>query len=102
MKLNKAQEELMINQAIDIIFVDSFAFAINVTVGTLLHSKICNYSWEGKVEEKPQLEEISSNLSISTPSSEKIDEIAPVLSKYSKVNAKMKAEALGKKASTSV
>ena len=92
----------MINRAIDIIFVDSLAFVINVTFGTLLHSKICNYSWEGKTLLDPQAEEISSNPSISTSSSENTDLSTPVLSKYSKVNAKMKAEALSKNTSTSV
>ncbi|MHC0062837.1 hypothetical protein ACWATR_07900 [Nostoc sp. UIC 10890] len=91
----------MINRAIDIIFVDSLAFVINVTFGTLLHSKICNYSWEGKPLLDPQPEEISSDPSISTSSSENIDLSTPVLSKYPKVNAKMKAEALSKNSSTS-
>ena len=92
----------MINQAIDFIFVDSFAFVINVTFGTLLHTKICNYSWDGKTRLNSQPEEISSNLSISTSSSENIDLSTPTLSKYSKVNAKMKIEALGKNTLTSV
>ncbi|MEH2150307.1 hypothetical protein [Nostoc sp.] len=92
----------MINRAIDIIFVDSFAFVINITFGTLLHSKICNYSWEGKTPLDQQPEEISSNSSISTSSLENMDLSTPVLSKYPKVNAKMKAEALSKKTSTSV
>ncbi|MEH2237213.1 hypothetical protein [Nostoc sp.] len=101
LKLNLAQEGLMINRAVDIIFVDSFAFVINVTLGTLLHSKICNYSWEATIEDKPQTKEISSNASMSIPFSEKIDVITPVLSKYPKVNAKRKAEALSKNTSTS-
>ncbi|MGJ5629459.1 hypothetical protein [Nostoc edaphicum] len=91
----------MINRAIDIIFVDSLAFVINVIFGTLLHSKICNYSWEGKTLLDPQPEEISSNSLISTSSSENKDLSTPVLSKYPKVNAKMKAEALSKNSSTS-
>jgi hypothetical protein len=53
----------MINRAMDIIFVDSFAFAINVTLGAVLQSKICNYSWEGKVISEPQTEEINSDSS---------------------------------------
>ena len=36
------------NRALDMIFVDSLAFAINVTLGKILKSKICNYSWEEK------------------------------------------------------
>ncbi|MHC5730243.1 MAG: hypothetical protein ACYTXY_40265, partial [Nostoc sp.] len=67
---------------------DSFAFVINVTFGTLLHSKICNYSWEGKIPVDSQSEEISSNPSISKSSSENIDSSTPAPSKYSKVNAK--------------
>ncbi|MEH2193534.1 MAG: hypothetical protein V7K98_12985 [Nostoc sp.] len=91
----------MINRAIDIIFVDSFAFVINAIFGTLLHTKICNYSWEGKTAFNSEPEEISSNSSISTPSSEDIDLSTPSLSKYSKDNAKIKAEALNKNTSTS-
>lgn len=91
------QEGLMIDRAIDIIFVDSFAFVINATFGTLLHIKICNYSWEGKTSLDSEPEEVSSNSSISTSSKENIDLSTPALSKYSKVNAKMKTEALSKK-----
>ncbi|MCX7594911.1 MAG: hypothetical protein N2235_14350 [Fischerella sp.] len=40
----------MINRALDVIFIDFFAFAINTMFGGLLKSKICNYSWEGKDE----------------------------------------------------
>ncbi|MCW5314187.1 hypothetical protein GTQ43_10340 [Nostoc sp. KVJ3] len=86
----------MINRVIDIIFIDSFAFVINATFGTLLHTKICNYSWEGKIPFDSQPEEISSNSSISVSSSENIDIGTPALSKYSKVDAKMKVEALNK------
>ncbi len=39
----------MINRILDIVFVDSFAFAINVTLGTVLKSKICNYSWDKEI-----------------------------------------------------
>jgi hypothetical protein len=62
----------MINRALDIIFVDSFAFVINIAFGTLLRTKICNYSWEGKIPLNSQPEEISSNPSTSTSSSENI------------------------------
>ncbi len=99
--LSPAQGGLMINRAIDIIFVDSFAFVINITLGTLLHGKICNYSWEGKTPLDSEPDEISSNPSISTSSSENMDLSTPALSKYSKVNAKMKVEALSKNTSTS-
>jgi hypothetical protein len=37
----------MIDKLINLAFVDSFAFAINSTLGLLLQSKICNYSWDG-------------------------------------------------------
>jgi hypothetical protein len=99
--LSSAQGGLMINRAIDIIFVDSFALVINAIFGTLLHTKICNYSWEGKTGFDSQPEEISSHPSIATPSLENIDLSTPSLSKYSKVNAKRKAEALSKKTSAS-
>ncbi|MCV3216417.1 hypothetical protein OGM63_23370 [Plectonema radiosum NIES-515] len=38
----------MFNQAIDMVFTDSVAALINFTLGTLIHTKICNYSWEQK------------------------------------------------------
>ncbi|MBD2606473.1 hypothetical protein H6G81_18535 [Scytonema hofmannii FACHB-248] len=38
----------MFNQAIDMVFTDSVAVVINLTLGTLIQSKICNYSWEQK------------------------------------------------------
>ncbi|NWF62625.1 MAG: hypothetical protein HXY43_26185 [Fischerella sp.] len=41
----------MIYRALDVIFIDFFAFAINTMFGRLLQSKICNYSWEGKDEQ---------------------------------------------------
>lgn len=69
---SSTEEGLMINRAIDIIFVDSFAFVINITFGTLLHTKICNYSWEGKTPFNSKPEEIGSNPPISTSSSEDI------------------------------
>ena len=34
------------NRTMDLVFTDSFAFAINATLGTLLRTKICNYSWD--------------------------------------------------------
>jgi hypothetical protein len=44
------QEGLMINRFVNLIFIDSFALAINLTFGTLLRTKICNYSWDGVVD----------------------------------------------------
>jgi hypothetical protein len=38
----------MFNRAIDMVFTDSVAVVINLTLGTLIQSKICNYSWEQK------------------------------------------------------
>jgi hypothetical protein len=52
----------MINRAVNLIFIDFFALAINMTLGTVLRSKICNYSWEGE----PQTENRNSQESIST------------------------------------
>ncbi|BAY29564.1 hypothetical protein NIES2107_14070 [Nostoc carneum NIES-2107] len=40
----------MINRFVNLVFIDSFALAINVTLGTLLRTKICNYSWDGVVD----------------------------------------------------
>lgn len=64
----------MFNQVVNLIFVDSFAFAINATLGTVLRSKICNYSWDGKPQAEVQTEEIKFNQTVSTPSSEDMDE----------------------------
>lgn len=52
----------MINRIVDLIFIDFFALAINITLGTILRGKICNYSWEGE----PQIENTNSEESIST------------------------------------
>ncbi len=52
----------MISRVVSLIFIDSFALAINITLGTVLQSKICNYSWEGEC----QLENPNSTESIST------------------------------------
>jgi hypothetical protein len=38
----------MFNRAIDMVFTDSVAVVINLTLGALIQSKICNYSWEQK------------------------------------------------------
>jgi hypothetical protein len=48
----------MINQAMDFLFTDSLAFAINATLGTVVRTKLCNYSWEEKIKtEQHQVEE---------------------------------------------
>ncbi|MFN6569009.1 hypothetical protein [Dendronalium sp. ChiSLP03b] len=51
----------MISRTVDLIFIDLFAFAINKTLGAVLRTKICNYSWDGKIKSEPQAEQISSN-----------------------------------------
>lgn len=47
----------MINQAMDFLFTDSLAFAINATLGTVVRTKLCNYSWEEKIKTEHQVEE---------------------------------------------
>ncbi|WP_445637148.1 hypothetical protein NSTC745_02204 [Nostoc sp. DSM 114161] len=49
----------MISRTLDFIFIDSFAFMINKTLGLVLSTKICNYSWEGKAEELSQKEQVN-------------------------------------------
>ncbi|MBD2777913.1 hypothetical protein [Iningainema tapete] len=39
----------MFGRAIDLLFIDSIAFAVNVTLGTIVKTKLCNYSWDGRV-----------------------------------------------------
>ncbi|MBW4674030.1 MAG: hypothetical protein KME52_08405 [Desmonostoc geniculatum HA4340-LM1] len=48
----------MISRTIDFIFIDTFAFTINKTLGLILSTKICNYSWEGKVKEVSQTQQV--------------------------------------------
>ena len=47
----------MINQAMDFIFTDSLAFAINATLGTIVRTKLCNYSWEQRIKTEPPTKE---------------------------------------------
>ncbi|MBC1240203.1 hypothetical protein [Nostoc sp. 2RC] len=47
----------MISRTLDFIFIDSFAFLINKTLGLVLSTKICNYSWEGKAQELSEKEQ---------------------------------------------
>lgn len=44
----------MLNRMMDILFTDSFAFAINFTLGKLIGSKLCNYSWDRESENNDQ------------------------------------------------
>lgn len=64
--LNLAQGGLMIDRFVNLIFIDSFALAINLTFGTLLHTKICNYSWDGMVSDELSTPEsgVSSSVSL--------------------------------------
>ncbi len=59
----------MISRTLDFIFIDSFAFMINKTLGLMLSTKICNYSWEGKGEELSQKEQVDTEHlpQVSTP-----------------------------------
>ncbi|MBN3925329.1 hypothetical protein [Nostoc sp. NMS4] len=76
--LNLAQEGLMIDRFVNLIFIDFFALAINLTFGTLLRTKICNYSWDGIVNDKLSTPESSINSSESPPSLEKVDTTTPI------------------------
>ncbi|MEH2068755.1 MAG: hypothetical protein V7K47_11440 [Nostoc sp.] len=51
----------MISRTLDLIFIDSFAFMINKTLGLILSTKICNYSWEGKTKEVSQTEQVDAH-----------------------------------------
>ncbi|MBO3463998.1 hypothetical protein G7B40_006240 [Aetokthonos hydrillicola Thurmond2011] len=53
----------MLSQAMDLVFTDSLAFAINVTLGTVVQTKLCNYSWEQKVTTESTTEQISDSRS---------------------------------------
>ncbi|MDZ8261765.1 hypothetical protein [Nostoc sp. ChiQUE01b] len=63
----------MIDRFVNLIFIDSFALAINLTFGTLLRTKICNYSWDGVVSDELSTPESIVNSSESPPSLEKVD-----------------------------
>ncbi|GEM_PF-3329533 len=49
----------MLSRLMDMIFIDFFALAINTTFGTLLRTKICNYSWEGEPRTEPKPDKIN-------------------------------------------
>lgn len=68
----------MIDRFVNLIFIDFFALAINLTFGTLLRTKICNYSWDGIVNDKLSTPESSINSSESPPSLEKVDTTTPI------------------------
>ncbi|MBR8839674.1 MAG: hypothetical protein DSM106950_38165 [Stigonema ocellatum SAG 48.90 = DSM 106950] len=55
----------MLNQAMDFIFTDTLAFAINATLGAVVRTKLCNYSWEQRIENEPPKEEISDSKKVS-------------------------------------
>ncbi|MEH1908195.1 hypothetical protein [Nostoc sp.] len=63
----------MIDRFVNLIFIDSFALVINLTFGTLLRTKICNYSWDGIVRDELSTPESSANSSESPPSLEEVD-----------------------------
>jgi hypothetical protein len=71
--LNLAQGGLMIDRFINLIFIDSFSLAINLTFGTLLRTKICNYSWDGIVSNELSTPESSISSSELSPSLEDAD-----------------------------
>jgi hypothetical protein len=68
--LNLAQGGLMIDRFVNLIFIDSFSLAINLTFGTLLRTKICNYSWDGIVSNELSTPESSISSSELSPSLE--------------------------------
>lgn len=53
-------EGIVLNRTMDLLFTDSFAFIINKTLGLLLRTKICNYSWDAKANSRTNTE-ISEN-----------------------------------------
>ncbi|MEH1963559.1 MAG: hypothetical protein V7L05_27680 [Nostoc sp.] len=63
----------MIDRFVNLIFIDSFALVINLTFGTLLRTKICNYSWDGIVGDELSTPESSDSSSESPPSLEEVD-----------------------------
>ena len=71
--LNLAQGGLMIDRFVNLIFIDFFAVVINLTFGTLLRTKICNYSWDGIVNDELSTPESSTSSSESSPSLEEVE-----------------------------
>ncbi|MEH2177093.1 hypothetical protein [Nostoc sp.] len=70
--LKLAQGGLMIDRFLNLIFIDSFAGVINLTFGTLLRTKICNYSWDGVANDELSTPESSASSSKSLPSLEEV------------------------------
>ena len=70
---NLAQGGLMIDRFVNLIFIDSFSLAINLTFGTLLRTKICNYSWDGVVSDELSTPESSPSSLESSLSLEETD-----------------------------
>ncbi|BDI16262.1 hypothetical protein ANSO36C_20640 [Nostoc cf. commune SO-36] len=63
----------MIDRFVNLIFIDSFSLAINLTFGTLLRTKICNYSWDGVVSDELSTPESSASSLESSLSLEETD-----------------------------
>ncbi|MBN3876397.1 MULTISPECIES: hypothetical protein [unclassified Nostoc] len=63
----------MIDRFLNLIFIDSFAVVINLTFGTLLRTKICNYSWDGVVNDELSTPESNVSSSESSPSLEEVE-----------------------------
>ncbi|MEH1807233.1 MAG: hypothetical protein V7L28_18165 [Nostoc sp.] len=63
----------MIDRFLNLIFIDSFAVVINLTFGTLLCTKICNYSWDGVVNDELSTPESNVSSSESSPSLEEVE-----------------------------
>ncbi|WP_414516671.1 hypothetical protein [Nostoc sp. PCC 9305] len=68
----------MIDRFVNLIFIDSFALAINLTFGALLGTKICNYSWEGDVGREGATPESHASSSEPPPSLEEVDIITSI------------------------
>ena len=68
----------MIDRFVNFIFIDSFALAINLIFGTLLHTKICNYSWEGIVGSELSKPESNASSLESPPSVDEVDITTPI------------------------
>ncbi|MEH1970673.1 MULTISPECIES: hypothetical protein [unclassified Nostoc] len=68
----------MIDRFVNLVFIDSFSLVINLTFGTLLRTKICNYSWDGIVVDQPSTPESSTSSSESPPSLEEVDITTPI------------------------
>ena len=52
-------KERTINRAMDFLFTDTLAFAVNATLGAVVRTKLCNYSWDKKIGSDHPPEEMS-------------------------------------------